>query len=412
MSKIVTAQELMDCKVDADTFGEAANGAPGVQVKSRLGRVYWTLATYDKRFNDRAVLFDKMYVDYNNLLNSKVLEFDDSRNAQVKKYDDALAIKVKAFDDSLVKKNKEFDDSRNAQVTKYDNTLATKTKAFDDSLVKKNKEFDDARNAQVTKYNQTMDAKVVEYDLKINGVDAALREATENANAAKTTADAAKVSADNATNAVGGKLDKTAVNNTLTSTDKGQALSAAMGKQLNDTKVKHEVLTTAFDANLTNKTGIYLINTLTGSNMPGKLWGVLKVWSNELTGSNFRVYQEFTPDTSSATYKRSWNSVIWSKWDEIPIKGYSIWNDSSYIATPVKMNTIYTNTEKFAILLYPSFYYTGGGGGNYIRLNGGNTTGGYDSSHYPTLVPVGWTYEFKESGSGINTCTIVKANIT
>lgn len=121
-------------------------------------------------------------------------------------------------------------------------------------------------------------------------------------------------------------------------------------------------------------------------------------------GNTFDGSQKINGDIECTNLKV--NQKITQKGTEIGL-GYSIWNNASYVSTPVKMNTIYTNTEKFAVLLYPSFYYTGGGGGNYIRLNGGV----YDSVHYPTLVPSGWTYEFKESGSGINTCHIVRANI-
>lgn len=147
MSKIVTVKELEDCALDAQTFGEAANGEPDVKVKARLGRVYWTLATYDKRFNDRADLFDKMYVNYDDLLESKV---------------------------------KEFDDARVQQVLIYTQTLNTKVDEFDTTL-----------NQQVTKYDQVLGDKVVEYDIKINSVDAEIRDAKNTADDAKRTADQA-----------------------------------------------------------------------------------------------------------------------------------------------------------------------------------------------------------------------------
>lgn len=204
---IVTVKALEDCALDAQTFDEAANGAAGVQVKSRLGRTFYTLATYDKKFADRAALFDQMYINYDSTLNTK----------------------AKAFDDSLIIKKNEFDTSRNAQVKKYDDTLVIKVKAFDDSLVQKNKEFDNSRNAQVVKYDQTLGAKVAEYDVKINNVDVDLRNATTTANAAKTTADAAKTSADNATTAVGSKLNKTDLKDASTGT-KGIAAFATQAE--------------------------------------------------------------------------------------------------------------------------------------------------------------------------------------
>lgn len=147
MSKIVTVKELEDCALDAQTFGDAANGEPDVKVKARLGRVYWTLATYDKRFNDRADLFDKMYVDYGDLLESKV---------------------------------KEFDDARVQQVLIYTQTLNTKVDEFDTTL-----------NQQVTKYDQVLGDKVAEYDIKINSVDAEIRDAKNTADDAKNTAEQA-----------------------------------------------------------------------------------------------------------------------------------------------------------------------------------------------------------------------------
>lgn len=241
---IVTAKELNDAGEDAKTVGEMANGAAGAQVKSRLGRIFYTLATYDKKFADSVIKYDQTLTKYDQIftnqvtaydqtlvkydklfadrvvtcdqtLTKKVTEFDTSRNAQVKKYDDTLVLKINEFDTSrnaqVLKYNNaldvkiaEFDTSRNAQVTKYDNALVLKIN-----------EFDTSRNAQVAKYDKTLDAKVVEYDIKIRSVDADLRKAIDTANtantnaaAAKTTADAASVTANKAEAAVAGKLDK------------------------------------------------------------------------------------------------------------------------------------------------------------------------------------------------------------
>ena len=276
---IVTAKELNDAGEDAKTVGDMANGAAGAQVKSRLGRTFYTLATYDKKFADSVikydqtltkydqifanqvtaydqtlVKYDKLFADrvvtYDQTLTKKVTEFDTSRNAQVKKYDDTLVLKIN-----------EFDTSRNAQVVKYNNALDVKVAEFDKSrndqvtkydqvLVTKGNEFDTARNAQVAKYDKTLDAKVVEYNVKINSVDADLRKAIDTVNTANTNAAAAnkaageaKLSANNATEAVANKQNKliagdniTIINNVISSEGSVDASTTQKGiVQLNNT---------------------------------------------------------------------------------------------------------------------------------------------------------------------------------
>lgn len=51
-------QAMADAQIDAKTLEECINGAPDVQVRSRLGRTYWTLATIDSKLNAVVLLSD------------------------------------------------------------------------------------------------------------------------------------------------------------------------------------------------------------------------------------------------------------------------------------------------------------------------------------------------------------------
>lgn len=46
-NEIITKQELIDAKVDAQTLEDCVNGAPNTKAQARLGREYWTLSTID-----------------------------------------------------------------------------------------------------------------------------------------------------------------------------------------------------------------------------------------------------------------------------------------------------------------------------------------------------------------------------
>lgn len=87
-------QTIRDAEADAQTLEDVINGAPDVQVKSRLGRMMWTLATINRRV-------DSVYVEANNAINTINQQKNDVKTA----YNDAMPLINNSLSDINTKLN-------------------------------------------------------------------------------------------------------------------------------------------------------------------------------------------------------------------------------------------------------------------------------------------------------------------
>ena len=63
-------QAIVDAQIDAKTLEECINGAPDVQVRPRLARMYWTLATINNKVSGVALRAEQINNYFDGVVNA------------------------------------------------------------------------------------------------------------------------------------------------------------------------------------------------------------------------------------------------------------------------------------------------------------------------------------------------------
>ena len=78
-------------------------------------------------------------------------------------------------------------------------------------------------------------------------------------------------------------------------------------------------ITTGVDFNNLTETGVYSIGGTTNKNQPSASFGKLEVVNNGVTGTQARIYQEFTNEQiPPKVYNRALHGTSWADWIEVP----------------------------------------------------------------------------------------------
>lgn len=86
VDQVITKQELIDAKVDAQTLEDCINGAPDTKVTARLGRQYWTLATLDGKLN----YVQTVATQIQEVFDGKIAELETQAQSTINGWQDAI----------------------------------------------------------------------------------------------------------------------------------------------------------------------------------------------------------------------------------------------------------------------------------------------------------------------------------